>query len=286
MSLSPLNGDDAYTECETPVIMRPQNEWSALLQQHVRVGPDRHVVYRAASTLPVRVVSPQELAAIDRGILVCSGIPLEVRIETCGRRAIFDFHEAWHDVHYGSPHTHWNVVVHHTAGHYTATRSCSARFDGTVVSVQIVRSRTLHGVYAYGADTLARVRAPANGQVWSTPLLPGVLLVALFCPRRGYVCPTCNHGFASLAMYHTHCTGASAVPEYQCVNANGRTFCKAREYPRPMKPLMSTYSICQFSPAKLVQLLSGVKRRRQLENRRHLSCLRNDSTKLQINPFH
>lgn len=283
MSLSPLIATDAYTESDAPVILKPASEWSTILRRLVPVGPDRHVFYRKKSTLPVHIIGPDETIELSRGIAVCSGCPLEVQVGACGCRAIFDFHEAWHDVHYGSPHVHWHVIVHYAAGHYTATRSCSVQFSGTVVSVKVVPGRALHGAYAYGAGALARVQPPANGQVWAASLLPGVSLVAPFCPRRGYICTLCNRTFETLSLYHTHCTGSSTLPVYRCINANNRSFCTTSQYPRPVNAVLERYSVCQFTACKLVQLLACVKRTRA--NRKQRPDSHSASMKLQINPF-
>ena len=80
---------------------------------------------------------------------------------------------------------------------------------GTVMSLKLKKSTVPHATVVKFTDgatfkqkTLRCV--PPNGQLWTFPLAPSVLVLAPFCFTRGWTCLTCNKAFDSPFEYVRH----------------------------------------------------------------------------------
>jgi hypothetical protein len=274
MSASPLASDDVYSDAENYTVVTPSTEHSIILNARFLTSRRRRAFQRHATVEVVLLNTPVMLdVAGTKRVLLADGAALEIMVESSpefGTRATVDMHEAWraHNTSDGVTALQVHFEFPGTTTVLTASGTLAAK--GMVRTVLIKSQPAMHGdivklVRDDGhAARMARA-TPVNGQLWLFTLVAGVVLLAPFCPTKGWTCTTCGAHMACPKAFVQHCLANPALEDIKLdyVTATGNVVYKSRamvQYPVIQPARMKQHAYVGFRYRDAIAKLLIVKK--------------------------
>lgn len=285
MSMSPIAECDTIkvTEKEYQIVI-PQLEYSKILKRHYCVA-NRTAEFNNACTKVYTVTFKHVFyfgsTLGDTFCFVCSGIAAELhfKFKKTILECTVDFHEEWRAHNTEDRSTPFTAEIGFS--NHAVILTCSG-----VHHIQLERVGMIQNLIFKPADKphatilhqtrqtkllpITRPLLPANGQMWTLNIAPERVMLAPFCPLRGWVCITCKHAFDTPIQLARHClrndTLSSKAVVFNVVDDNGNirmSSASMARYPVKRPPRMNRYDYVGFNYTALTHKLLALRQATQ-----------------------